>query len=62
MHTYQITLQHQVLLDSALCDADQDFDAAYRPELDCRNFGQPNPLTPDQKIAIGNILEVLRHV
>lgn len=62
MHTPQISPQHQVLLDSALCDADQDFDDDYRPELDRRNFGQTNPLTPEEKRAISNILEALRHV
>ncbi|BBU71876.1 hypothetical protein ICHIJ1_17950 [Fluviibacter phosphoraccumulans] len=60
MHT-QITRQHQAILDSAHCDADQDFDDDYRPELDRRNFGQSNPLTPEEKIAIGNILQALRH-
>lgn len=54
----QINPQHQ----GAQRDADdQDFDD-YRPELDRRNFGQPNPLTPEQKRAISNILEALRHV
>lgn len=62
MHT-QITLQNSALLDSAHCDAlDEDFDDDYRPELDRRNFGQVNPLTPEEKLAIGNILEALRHV
>lgn len=62
MHT-KITPQHQALLDSAHFDADdEDLDDDYRPELDRRNFGQVNPLTPEEKLAIGNILEALRHV
>ena len=61
MH-FQITPQNPALLDSAPCDADdQDLDDDYRPELDRRNFGQSNPLTPEEKIAIGNILQALRH-
>lgn len=40
---------------------DQDFDD-YQPELDRRNFGQVNPLTSEEKRAIGYVLEALRHV
>ena len=61
MPTHKISPQHHALLDSAPIDADQDFDD-YPPELDLRNFGQVNPLTAEEKIAIGNILEALRHV
>jgi hypothetical protein len=61
MPTHKISPQHHALLDSAPFDADQDFDD-YQPELDLRNFGQVNPLTAEEKIAIGNILEALRHV
>ena len=60
MHT-KITPPHHALLASSHCDADPDFDD-YRPELDWRNFGEANPLTPEQKRAISNILEALRHV
>lgn len=57
MHTHKVSQQHQ----GAQYDADPDFDD-YRPELDRRNFGQVNPLTPEEKLAIGNILEALRYV
>lgn len=64
MHT-QISQPHQSYLDSDQHDTDQvidqDFDD-YQPELDRRNFGQVNPLTPDEKRAIGNILDALSHV
>lgn len=60
MHT-QITPQNPALLDSAQIADDQDVDD-YRPELDRRNFGQVNPLTPEEKSAIGFILAALRHV
>lgn len=58
MPTHKISQQHQ----GAQIAADQDLDDDYRPELDRRNFGQVNPLTPEEKRAIGNILEALRHV
>lgn len=62
MHT-KITPKNPALLDSAHFDADdEDLDDDYRPELDRRNFGQVNPLTPEEKLAIGNILEALRYV
>lgn len=57
----QISPQHQGAQLDADQVIDQDFDD-YRPELDRRNFGQVNPLSPDEKRAIGNILEALRHV
>lgn len=56
----QISPQHQGAQLDADQVIDQDFDD-YRPELDRRNFGQANPLTPEEKRAIGNILEALRH-
>ena len=59
---FQITPQNPALLDSAQIADEQDFDDDYRPELDRRNFGQVNPLTPEEKLAIGNILEALRYV
>lgn len=61
MHTQKISPQHQASLDSAQIADEQDVDD-YRPELDRRNFGQANPLSPEEKRAIGNILEALRHV